>query len=252
MKFTFYNTVFHLIFLLILALLFSCKTSKPITTELQSPKNDLYKRLKDSSIDYHWYSAKAKVRLESSDLNGGGRMNIRMVNDSIIWFNFKKISIEGARGIIEPNNYTILYRTEKKYEKGLFENLFNKSTIPLSFSELQSFIAGNVPLPLESTINYVSQDEFHLIEGRNETYHLVYTFDKELNLIEYVMTVDQNRKLVVQIKKLDKELGVYRNRKLTYYQNHLKSGILEVDLSNIEVDIPKKLPFSIPGHYTQY
>ena len=219
--------------------------------QLDNPKLELYNRISQNKLDFHWYSAKAKVRMETDRINGGGRMNIRMVSDSIIWFNFKKVSIEGARCLITPETFTILYRQEKKYENGRLSELLNQSTLNLSFEEMQSFIAGRVPMPFEFDLKYQKTDNFHYLLGNNEKYRLVYWFNEELSCIRYEMTDDQNRKLQVDIAKYDEDLGIYKNRKLTYFQNQIKEGTLELDLANIEIDIPKKLPFSIPAHYTQ-
>lgn len=235
----------------IFTLLASCKSSS-VLSNLPNAEEVLYQKLYASALQFDWFSAKAKVRMESSQINGGGRMNIRMKKDSIIWFNFKKVSIEGARGIISPHQFTIIYRTEKKYERGALNQLFNANSLPISFDEAQSVLAGRIPLPIKSTIRYEKRKQFHWLSGQNQKYTLSYSFDDELNLVEFDMTDDQNRNLHIRVDKLDESLGIFKNRKLTYYDNQIKKGFLEVDLSNIEIDVPKTLPFSIPDHYTQY
>lgn len=236
----------------VFSLLSSCKSSKTVAVILQNPKEELLKKIHNTSFDYYWFSAKAKVRLESTEIKGGGRVNLRMVRDSIIWFNFKKVSIEGARGLISPKEFTILYRTEKKYERGHLNELFNSQTVSISFEELQSFLSGTVPLPFSTYLTYKNENNRHILEGQNETYNLTYYFDEDLTLKQYTMTDNQNRILNVIIGNLDEDLGIFKERKLTYYQNQKKAGTLNVDLSNIEINVPKKLPFTIPDHYSQY
>ena len=246
------TTIKILITIAVFTLLSSCKSSKTAAVKLQNPEEELLKKIHNTSFDYHWFSAKAKVRLESTEIKGGGRVNLRMVRDSIIWFNFKKVSIEGARGLISPIEFTILYRTEKKYERGHLNELFNSQTVSISFEELQSFLSGKIPVPLSTYLTYKNENNRHVLEGQNETYNLTYYFDEDLTLNQYIMTDNQNRILNVIIGNLDEDLGIFKERKLTYYQNQKKAGTLNVDLSNIEINVPKKLPFTIPDHYSQY
>ena len=97
------------------------KIAKSLPAE--TAKEELLQLILAVSVDYQWYSAKAKVYIETPELQGGGRMNIRMIKDSLIWFNFKKMSIEGARGLVTPNEFTLIYRQEKRYEQGKFHEL---------------------------------------------------------------------------------------------------------------------------------
>jgi hypothetical protein len=245
-----YQAVRCFIFGLVLIIFNSCKSSRVVFTELKNPEEVLFQRLQESSLAFDWFSAKAKVRLESNETIGGGRMNIRMKKDSIIWFNFKKVSIEGARGLISPYEFTLIYRTEKKYEAGKLSELLNENTIPMSFSEVQSFLAGNIPIPCKKDLLYKRDQKSHILIGENEKYTITYSFSAELNLDEVIMTDGENRILAIQVDNKDEDLGIYKKRKLTYYNNQIKKGTLEVDLSNIEVDVPKKIPFFIPDHYT--
>ncbi|MEE9374022.1 MAG: DUF4292 domain-containing protein [Saprospiraceae bacterium] len=234
-------------------LISSCKTpAATSTTALNSPEIVLFKKIEAASLDYKWFAAKAKVTIESENLSGRGRMNIRMKKDSLVWFNFKKISIEGLRGIINPQGFTLLYRTKNIFEKGKLHDLDQKYHLPLTFIEIQNFLSGGLPLPYPSTIIYKKEKFYHMISGRNKDYKIEYKFDAQLNLEKYVMTDQQNRTLLVNLSKKDEELGIYKNRKLTYYNHNKKLGILEMDLSNIEINVPKKMPFTIPEHYTEY
>ncbi len=230
----------------------SCAATKSTVSRIKDAEQTLLNIVKESSLDYSWYSAKAKVRIESSELKGGGKMNIRMRRDSIIWFNFKKVSIEGARARITPTEYTLIYRTEKAYEKGSFESLISYYSLPFTFKDLQSFIAGNIPLSDKNTLEYKRLKFDHQLIGESDDYNISYFFDSELALVRYVLTDVNGRTLDVQLGKMEEELGIYKYRKLTFSDNHERLGNLELDLSNIEIDEPKKMPFTVPDHYVQY
>lgn len=244
---------FCLLALLVLMLfLSSCASKKIVLPTPEDPTVTLFSKVKDSSKEYKWYSAKAKVRLESSELSGGGKMNIRMVRDSIIWFNFKKVSIEGARALITPDTFSIIYRTEKTYEIGSLTQLLDHFNVPLSFYEMQSYISGEIPLASEASLKYESSSDRHTLSGQDDNYRLQYNFDESLNLNGYTLTDRQNRNLEVELEDWDDTLSIHKQRKLTYKDDSNGKTILSINLSNVEFNVPKKIPFTIPNHYTQY
>jgi len=233
--------------------LFSCKTNTVVKfSNEESAIKKLYAIISECSVDYSWYSAKVRVQLVTPEINAGGRMNIRMIKDSLIWFNFKKLSIEGARGQITSDSFCILYRFEKMFEKGNLRELMEYYNLPLTFSELQLYIAGNIPKPIESTLRYRHRVNRHYLYGSNDLYNLNYSFDEYLNLTAFSITDAQNRKLNVELKNKDEEKGIYLRRKLFFAYDEKNVGILEMIFSNIEINVPKNIRFSIPSNYTEY
>ena len=230
----------------------SCKSKTAVLSTFENPEQILLDKINEASLEYHWFSSKAKIRLESNEKSGGGRMNIRMVRDSLIWFNFKKLSIEGARGLITQDSFKIIYRTEKKYEIGNIQSLMAAYDLPLSFRELQFYISGNIPVPSDKSLTYKKTSTAHLLYGSNDSYKLLYSFDDDLNLSAFSLTDVQNRKLRIELDNKDEELGIYLSRKLFFPYGSEGLGILYIDLSNIEINVPKNTPFSIPDHYTEY
>lgn len=240
-------------FFLVFMTFLSCKNTKLIrfSTE-QEAKSVLLDRLEDISIDYNWYSAKAKIHIETSDMSGGGRMNIRMIRDSLVWFNFKKLSVEGARGLIQRDSFCIVYRLEKMYEKGDLGELFDYYQLPLNFSELQYYLAGNIPFPNERTVRHETLSDGHRLTGSNDQYNLEFIFDASLDLHSYSLSDDTGRSLNIEVKNKDEETGIYLNRKLSFPYDQENTGTLDINLNNIEIDVPKQIRFSVPAHYSQY
>ena len=242
----------HFAFLLTVLFLYSCKSKISLLGEINNPTTILFNQISNESLDYQWFSTKAKVRLESSQSSGGGRMNIRIIRDSLIWFNFKKVSIEGARGLINPETFSIIYRNEKKYEVGDFDLLMSQFDIPLSFQEIQFYLVGNLPIPNEESLDYKRGEKLHELRGRNKSYDLTYYFDADLNMKAFSLTDRENRKLSIELDQKDEILGIYLKRKLLIQNSDGKISSLDIDLSNVEINVPKKIPFSIPDHYTQF
>ena len=215
----------------------------------ENVEDTLRQTIQNSDFTFDFFSAKAKVRIESDEIKGAGRMNIRMKKDSIIWFNFKKVSIEGARGIITPKNYTFLYRTEKKYETGDLNDLADHFNVPLNYSLWQEYLGGEIPQANLDSITLTINNEEYKIESMWDSNLIEYNFNSSLQLIGYRLTDSQNRTLAVELEDLDSRLGIYKKRKLNYFNNEKVVAKLELELSDIEINVRKKMPFSIPNHY---
>jgi len=213
-------------------------------------RDTLIQIIERGDVSFDHYSCKAKVRVESEALSGGGKMNIRMKKDSIIWFNFKKVSIEGARGLITPEEYSILYRTEKQYEQGSLEDMADHFNIPLDFSQWQMYLAGSIPQPDMNNIKMESSSlGYKLVSIGDLSYQ--YDFDLSFQMIKYQITDAQNRTLAVEVEDYDPDLGLYKKRKLTLINHQKVEATIEMEQSDIEKNVRKNMPFSIPDHYTR-
>lgn len=233
--------------------LFSCKSLVPLQNSSKLEVLDkLEYYISNSERDYKWFSAKAKVKINANEINGGGRMNIRMLRDSIIWFNIKKVSIEGIRAFITPEEYQIIYRTEKKYIKDSLSNILDYYDIPFSFYSVQDFFAGHLPDLDNDRMQFYDIGDKYFIESKSDVNKVTYSFNEFLTLDSYEYKDELNRRVLVQLKEFDDKLHIFKNKKLTYYSEDSVTLVFEISLFDIEFDVPKKIPFSIPSHYSKH
>jgi hypothetical protein len=103
----------------------------------------LMKRLIQNQIAADWFSAKARITYQDKNETVKLTSYVRMRKDSVIWMNFKKLSIEAARLLMTPDSMVILNRMDKEYTVKDYQFVQQNFRIPANFSGLQSFLLGN-------------------------------------------------------------------------------------------------------------
>ncbi len=70
--------------------------------------------------------------------------NIRMVKDSVIWMQLKKIGLEGARMLIRRDSLFLVDRIHRTYLKKSWNEIRTQLNGPVDFDALYSILTGNV------------------------------------------------------------------------------------------------------------
>ena len=90
-----------------------------------------------------WMDAKAKVDVQTDDLDIGGTAYLRLHRDRAIWISVKKFGFEGARALIRPDSFFLYNRLESEYTAEPLSYLEEKYKIPARFDLLQEIFFGN-------------------------------------------------------------------------------------------------------------
>lgn len=204
--------------------------------------------------DFEWFSAKGKVRYKNLETSRKGDINIRMKKDSIIWFNIKKFSIEWARVKMTPDSVYVVYRKEKLYTKDRLEKFSLDYNTNFSFSEFQELFFGNVTLAEDVLLVERDSSKYHLSAEKNGINYDYHINPYNLLLEKYYISDDSRRGVIGKYgdykKHEDGNLFSYL-REYTFKDEAQVTNI-SLDYSNIEIDVPKKIKFSIPSHYNEY
>lgn len=216
-------------------------------------EKELQQALTLHNHDFEWFSAKGKLKYKNVDESGRATINIRMKKDSIIWMNITKLSLEIARVKMTPDSMYIVYRWERFYEKGRLEEFTRAYNTNYNFNELQDLFFGNVTTT--ENVRFVERDstKYHLSASKNGV-----DYDYHINpynlLLEKFYAKDNSRREVIG------KYGDYKNhgdgnlfsylREYTFKEDD-EVTYLAIDYSDIEIDVPKKIKFSIPSHYDE-
>jgi len=247
---------FFLLFIGIsIILMCSCKSRKMTQNVVTTNKTDqeIIESIDQHNFDYHWFSAKSKIRLQSDLQNLAGRAQVRIKRDSLIWINIKKI-LNVARVQITPDSVYIIYNLERAFERGTVEEYSRIYGIDLSFSRLQDFFVGNCLTPDEpASINRTSQS-YH-VNARSGTYDVDYKLDPLL-LLNY-FSVENSDGQTVSIaysdyKKTDQNVLYSHSRTYNAPIDNTANAKLDISISSVEFNVKKNTPFNIPSHYIEY
>jgi hypothetical protein len=234
----------------------ACKSTKTISSNAAPTvrsKEEVLKALEKRNLDFTWFSAKATGDFESPQFGGSGSMQLRIKKDSLIWMVGKKFSIEGFRTIINRDSFYVVNRLERFYAEEPLDEIHKMFGMKVAFEDMQQLLAGNVFLPDTSQVyNYVQTNSYCRINANIDIYDVTYVINAfDLHLMELEIKDQTGRKIVAmfeEYKKL-KNTKVPYLRKYSFYDETRRIAKLDVEVNEIEIDIPKTMIFSIPSHY---
>jgi len=236
----------------------SCKTKKALVEPRPSyskSKMELTEQFLQRA-DYQFVTGKAKVSVSSPYGSVKGTMYLRTIKDSLIWIAFKKLSVEAGRALITPDSLFFISRLEKSYQKHALSDVYRDYGLAADFSYIQDLVLGLTPtidtteywtvdmtpdsVTVSTTINNILHKFFvdsmtGMVLGG--TFKDKFNADGEWTFKDYVYSIDS--------------IPVPAHRE---YQVHLNSGDelrMKINITELEVDSPKSIRFSIPDHYTR-
>jgi hypothetical protein len=241
--------------LLFILSLLACKTSKIIEKGPlpNRTKQEISTALFSHNVPFEWFSAKADVEIDSPEFNESGDLNLRLRKDEKIWLQIKKFSIEGFRGLINKDSFYLINRLEKTFvseEIKTFQLLFGAD---LAFEDIQQMVVGNIFLPKENEITtYIQEGENCKLSANTSGFNVIYTFNAfDLKLISVMFTDRSGRKVIVDYsdyKKKGKNTFAF-NKKLTFQTLDQGISVLNIKITELELNVEKTMPFDIPSHY---
>jgi hypothetical protein len=241
-----------IIFLLIAILLGSCKTTRRLGPLPERSMEEVIVALKNRNIDFQWFSAKASTSLESPDENISGTLHVRMKSDSIIWVAVKKL-VEVARILAEKEKYTVLYRYVSEYEVWPLRHLKSYVNTDAEFSDIQQLLFGNVIIP-EASDSKLSKDSiYYVIETKSGDLFLKYYlngYNLELSKMEISDMMGRTASVLYSDYRAAGKHDQFSYQRVYRFPNPSgEYSTITMDLSDVEIDIPKEINFSIPSHY---
>ena len=176
------RTFNYIILLLILSLLFSCKSKEKVVKKNLPHRstNTLLEELGKNEFDFNTISAKASIEFDNGKKTSF-KSHIRIRKDSAIWVSITPLfGIEMARVLITTDSVKVIDRVHSTYFVGDMDYINNAFKVDLDFNMLQSLLIGN-------SIEFEKNNKVRSsIDKKNNSY--------------YISTV-KKRKLKKEIKK---------------------------------------------------
>lgn len=236
----------------------SCKTKKLLqqpTLEKKSTQELVEQFLQQP--DYEFIEGKAKVNFSSTYGSGRGTLYLRTIKDSIIWMAVKKLSVEAGRVLITQDSVFMINRLEKSYQKHALASIHEKYGLPGNFAYIQSLILGLTPAIDTTQFWELDSSDIHLniktsvgsilhkfIIDNESGYVLGGTFKDQFT----AEGAWQYEDYIFQIAEIPVPGSRSYNISLAENEDPLK---MKINFSELEVDNPKSIRFSIPSHYTR-
>jgi len=240
---------------LIICFCISCKSRK-LAKDARIEQNTAATALEilhAHNIEYNWFSAKAKLKYSDPYDSESGTAFIRIRKDSVIWMTLKKFSVEGFRIAMNPDSIVVINRLDKTYSVSYWNELSERYETELTYEKLEKSIIGNVALPQDTSALKVQSDstayKFSFLE---ENYTHKYVIPLFLNTIsDYTIIDSRGRKVNLYFDDCRKEDDFCYFREYSIPLSNDEQLFLRLEISELEIDIPKNTPFGIPSRYTR-
>jgi hypothetical protein len=234
-------------------ILMSCRTLKKLPPVPDRNVEEIIQSLRTRNIDFKWFNAKMSTALESPDESVSGSMTVRIKRDSIVWVAVKKFGIEAARLLVDKNNYTILYRLEGVYESGNISKINDIITVTANFEDIQQLMFGNVIIPENGASDFRKDSIYYVVSTRVDGIFLEY-FVNGYNLqLEKMIITDKMNRVAKAFYSDYRDVGnfgkVAYQRAFEFPYAYDKTATINMKFSEIEIDVPKEIKFSIPDSY---
>ena len=191
--------------------------------------------------------------VESPDENVSGSMMVRMKRDSVLWVAVKKFGIEAVRLLVEQDQYTILYRLESAYESGNISQINDIISVTANFEDIQQLMFGNIILPENNQVDFRKDSIYYVVHTKVDDIILEYFVNGyNLQLEKMKITDKMNRTAVAQYTDYRQIAGfgeVSYERTFILPFSNVSNATIHMKFSEIEIDVPKEIKFSIPKSY---
>ena len=243
---------------IILLLAAGCKSTQKLTDNVpQKPKSAkfLQKKLLANQVQAEWLSAKARVTVRDGKEVRKFTSYIRWQKDSVLWMNFKKVSVEAARIKITPDSVFIIDRMNKQFVAEDFNYAQKNFDLPTNFDGLQAMLLGNSVFfgtgEMESDIH----DNLYRLTGKTDTYLTGFWIEATTFLLRKMMVEDyrNGRKVTYEFSDYEKNNNqdFAHQRELRFDSEEFGDISVKVELSKVDLTNPVTIRFDIPEHYEQ-
>jgi len=219
------------------------------------PIGFLFEKLRRSALpDAHTLSASANVFIDQNGQRVNANANLIWVRDSALWVNVKKLGIEAARALITKDSVWVINRLEKTWSVRSIESLQQQYGLPGGFAALQQTLLGGAWYIPGMQVRSDTTRGFHRVIGDNGVFGLDYRLEDGSFLLrrESFLHKNDHQNAVFSFENY-KDLP---NAGLFSYLRRIETASpkegemnLEIELNDVEINVPKILRFEIPEHY---
>ncbi len=239
--------------ILLLLTLAACSTSKRLGPLPERTQAEILKALRSRNIDFRWFNGKSSTSLVSPDEQVSGSMHIRMVKDSVLWVAVKKFGIEAARLLADNKQYTILYRLEAAYESGSITQINDIISVKADFRDIQQLMFGNVILPEDNLADLRTDSIYYILHTKVDGIIMEYYVNGYNLQMEKMTITDKMNRTTKALFSDYRDVGGYGSvafeRTFEFPYSSEEKATLNMKFSEIEINVPKEIKFSIPDSY---
>ncbi|MCB0630118.1 MAG: DUF4292 domain-containing protein [Saprospiraceae bacterium] len=253
-----YGFIKYLPLALLLIAFAACKSARSPETvkEKDLSAGKLLDHMVRNQLHADWLSAKARISYDSEDMGGSATANIVIRKDSLIWVSVRKLGFEVARAQIDQDSMYLLNRLTNEYSIQDLSYLASSYNLPASLKTMQAIFMGNpVFLNTKELTLGSDTDTHHLISTSGQMENQFWLDKASLQLIKASYGDLRNHRNVNLVLDDYRPVNAEQNfsylRQIKVDSQELGKASIEIDFSDVEINTPQEVRFSIPSRYTR-
>ena len=244
---------------LVIVLAFTSCVSKRNLTDVKSPAAEIpmthempsmMNKVKATQLPYKWFAASGAGKIDWDGQRLSGRVNVRILHDSIIWVQIQKLGFEVGRMLIRPGSAFFINRFERTYAGYGTKEFLREYNVPADFDMFSRVFTAGAYVPPSIKTSEIEDDGSVFLQSVSGM-SARHWFDASSLLIRSMITDPMAREW----------LAVYADYKRTnsgqafpYKRSNTitidgQPNVFDLEYSEMVIDVPQEFPFSIPSHY---
>ncbi len=236
----------------------SCKSKKPVITTTDSPELDgatLLSTVAQNQVQADWLNGKCRISFDDGSLSVSASSTIKMLRDSLIWVNVKKLGFEIARAMITKDSLYILDRINNEYSAEPISYIEERFRLPANLGMLQQILLGNpVYLTTANLKSDLDEGGVYRLSAEEGPQRNDYWFSMpgyQLNEMK-VQETEARRSLRIQLHDYQ-DAGVNRDfsylRLIEVDSRETGRASIEIEFNQVELNVPTEIRFEVPSRY---
>ncbi len=220
-------------------------SAEALTSRLQQPQWQRVRTL----------SAHARLSIEGDEVAADASANLIWVRDSVLWLNVKKFGMEVARVLITPDSFFLLNRIDKTAMAIPQRDFQRRYQLPEGLRVLQHLLAAVAWLPENVAFQADIKEGMHRLSGTNGHFLMDYRVEEGTFLVRQSTFVQPAEgqwlsQTCARFQKLPRAGVVFPYfRRIELFSPERGYFRMDIDFTQIEVNVDKPFRFEIPEHY---
>jgi len=246
----------YIVFVVVLAIT-SCASKKhlgdggPAPVETMSPEMAaMINKVKATQLPYKWFAASGTGKIDWDGQRLSGRINVRILHDSIIWVQIQKLGFEVGRMLITPDSAFFINRFERTYSRYGTKDFLREYNVPADFGMFSSLFTAGAYMPPKINMTEIEEDGSVFLQSVSGM-RARHWFDASSLLIRSMITDPMAREwesVYADYKRTNSGQAFPFTRSNTFIIDG-QSNIFDLEYTEMQIDVPQEFPFSIPSHY---
>jgi len=215
---------------------------------------------KIDEVDYEYLSSKSKFQYKNENQLINATLNTRIKKNEKIWFSIRvALGIEGFRGLITKDKFTLIDRVNKRVIISTPKIIEKEFKVKLDFEQIESILVGNLLYKISESDKILREGNIYKIVQQNQSIQTQNIISVKTSKIEKLIVFDEFTNYLLTVDYDDfKPLGT-----LLFPVKHSYTSISYTDdisvpvITNIIFKYNKvsrtnkalRFPFKIPSKY---